>query len=79
MRKAPLEVLCLIFELCVEDPPDDLADLYQYFLHRRARQHQPFYLAAVCRCWRTACLSCPRMWAHIILVLDFIASRDVDV
>ncbi|KZW01806.1 hypothetical protein EXIGLDRAFT_760413 [Exidia glandulosa HHB12029] len=66
VRKAPLEVLGHIFELCIEDAsvyadgcpsPSCLLD----------GQLQPFVLAAVCRRWRSASLSSPRAWAHIEL------------
>ncbi|EJD45410.1 hypothetical protein AURDEDRAFT_165625 [Auricularia subglabra TFB-10046 SS5] len=68
VRKTPLEVLGLIFELCLEHT--DRSAIPESRAHVRARQLQPFYLAAVCRRWRQASHACPQAWSVFDLQLD---------
>ncbi|KZV91005.1 hypothetical protein EXIGLDRAFT_770276, partial [Exidia glandulosa HHB12029] len=71
IRKTPIEVLSLIFELCVQRDtmaPAKLAELpTSSFV---ARQRQPFHLAGTCRLWRRAALATPLLWTDIKLRLD---------
>lgn len=65
MRKTPTEVLGLIFELCL--PQLDVLEVPEAYTAQRVRerQRQPLRLAAVCKRWREACLSWPRVWRFL--------------
>ncbi|EJD42325.1 hypothetical protein AURDEDRAFT_168626 [Auricularia subglabra TFB-10046 SS5] len=75
MRRAPLDVLGQIFELCSDDfSPDDPLDIDGSRIS--TRQMQPFRLAAVCRRWREASLAHPRAWNHVELSFDKITGAN---
>lgn len=78
VRKTPPEVLVLIFEYCLEH----LVQTWYLPTHDaqvRARQLQPFRLAAVGRLWRHVVLGNPRLWTTVELKLDSVRHRRVPV
>ncbi|KZW01790.1 hypothetical protein EXIGLDRAFT_716442 [Exidia glandulosa HHB12029] len=77
VRKLPPEILGAIFEFCLQPMP---APTYVPFwpLDVRARQLQPFRLAAICRRWRAASLCHSGAWSHLDLAFDPITENTVD-
>ncbi|KZV84494.1 hypothetical protein EXIGLDRAFT_719732 [Exidia glandulosa HHB12029] len=81
VRKTPVEVLGLIFELCLEDnsdmpPPQTFAALSRTSFI--VQQRQAFHLASTCQLWREAALTTSRLWRDIKLRLDDVTSQNVD-
>ncbi|EJD45416.1 hypothetical protein AURDEDRAFT_151968 [Auricularia subglabra TFB-10046 SS5] len=75
VRKTPPEILGMIFGYCLVDLPlHDIFDVDNALV--RARQCQPFQLAAVCRRWREVSLSCPAAWTTLELVLDDVDDKE---
>ncbi|KZW01433.1 hypothetical protein EXIGLDRAFT_718531 [Exidia glandulosa HHB12029] len=71
IRRAPLEVLGLVFASCLD------VDVSQY--RQDPFPVQVFRLASVCRLWRRAALAHPRIWTNIDVSLDRIRTKDVAV
>lgn len=65
VRKTPRDVLVVIFAYCVDDLRhlSAVREMCEWDTALRQRQLQPFWLARVCRLWRTAALSQPRIWS----------------
>ncbi len=60
IHQLPLEIVSLIFTLCLSPRPSDCSGFVS--------EHFPFTISAVCQAWRALALSIPSLWSNPISV-----------